>query len=104
MNWEYKIVSTPTGMVDLEVELAALGSLGWEAVGVTSSDKTIGLNEIVVLLKREAPGYPPHDNTAAVWAKDPSGRFEQRFWDGLRWTDHVSSGGKPDRDYPNVRA
>jgi hypothetical protein len=26
------------------------------------------------------------------WYPDPSGRHEQRFFDGVRWTDHVSDG------------
>jgi hypothetical protein len=28
------------------------------------------------------------------WYPDPSGRNEQRFYDGARWTDHVASGGQ----------
>ncbi|HEX5588492.1 MAG TPA: DUF4328 domain-containing protein [Acidimicrobiia bacterium] len=29
----------------------------------------------------------------AHWAADPSGRHEHRYWDGTRWTDHVSDQG-----------
>lgn len=29
----------------------------------------------------------------AGWYDDPSGRFEHRFWDGDRWTEHVGSRG-----------
>jgi Protein of unknown function (DUF2510) len=32
-----------------------------------------------------APAAPPG------WAPDPLGRFELRFWDGEKWTAHVSS-------------
>ncbi len=35
---------------------------------------------------------------APAWYQDPTGRFEQRYWDGARWTDHVSTGGKPTVD------
>lgn len=28
------------------------------------------------------------------WHADPMGRFEYRYWDGTRWTDHVSRGGQ----------
>ncbi len=35
---------------------------------------------------------------APAWYKDPTGRYEQRYWDGARWTDHVSTGGKPTVD------
>jgi hypothetical protein len=31
---------------------------------------------------------------AASWYPDPTGRHEQRYWDGTRWTDHVSTGGQ----------
>ena len=34
-----------------------------------------------------APPAPP------VWHRDPSGRHELRYWDGVRWTEHVSSAG-----------
>ncbi len=30
----------------------------------------------------------------AGWYPDPSGRFEQRYWDGAAWTEHVVSGGQ----------
>ena len=32
--------------------------------------------------------------TSAEWRRDPYGRYEQRFWSGTAWTDHVSTGGK----------
>lgn len=31
--------------------------------------------------------------TPAQWAADPGGRHELRYWDGARWTDHVSDRG-----------
>jgi uncharacterized protein YxjI len=30
----------------------------------------------------------------AAWHADPLGRHELRYWDGQRWTDHVSSNGQ----------
>lgn len=32
--------------------------------------------------------------TAPGWYPDPTGRFEHRFWDGQRWTDHVGANGQ----------
>lgn len=29
----------------------------------------------------------------AGWHQDPTGQFEQRYWDGTQWTEHVSSAG-----------
>jgi uncharacterized protein YxjI len=34
------------------------------------------------------------------WYPDPFGRHELRYWDGARWTEHVSSHGRPATDQP----
>ena len=36
----------------------------------------------------------------ANWYKDPSGRFELRYWNGTVWTEHVATGGKQSVDPP----
>jgi uncharacterized protein YxjI len=36
--------------------------------------------------------------TPAQWYADPYGRFELRYWDGERWTDHVSTNGATSAD------
>ena len=33
----------------------------------------------------------------AGWYADPGGTFEQRYWDGTRWTDEVMTGGRQSR-------
>jgi hypothetical protein len=38
------------------------------------------------------PGPPP-PASPPVWAPDPHGRHDLRYWDGSVWTDHVSTGG-----------
>ncbi|WP_370288203.1 phospholipid scramblase-related protein [Nocardioides sp.] len=35
-----------------------------------------------------------------AWLPDPFGRFEQRYWDGEEWTEHVSTDGRADTDPP----
>ncbi len=32
------------------------------------------------------------------WSADPSGRHELRYWDGMRWTEHVSDHGVTRRE------
>lgn len=32
-------------------------------------------------------------SAAAGWLADPSGRYQLRYWDGLAWTEHVSTNG-----------
>ncbi len=36
----------------------------------------------------------------ANWYPDPSGRHELRYWDGERWTEHVSDHGRQSTDAP----
>lgn len=35
------------------------------------------------------------------WYPDPTGRFENRYWDGQEWTEHVARGGEETTDPPN---
>jgi uncharacterized protein YxjI len=41
--------------------------------------------------------FPP---VAADWYPDPYGRHEVRYWDGVVWTEHVSSHGRQSIDPP----
>jgi hypothetical protein len=45
---------------------------------------------------QDAPEVP------ANWYKDPSGRFELRYWSGSQWTEHVSTAGKQSTDPPRA--
>jgi hypothetical protein len=36
---------------------------------------------------------PQQPLPAAAWYADPTRRFELRYWDGTRWTEHVGRGG-----------
>ncbi|MDA2944051.1 MAG: DUF2510 domain-containing protein [Actinomycetota bacterium] len=51
-----------------------------------------------------APAPTPAPASAAAapagWYADPSGRFELRYWDGGRWTEHVSRRGQQFTDPP----
>src|SRR5690606_29323812 len=40
----------------------------------------------------------------AGWFRDPLGRYEHRYWDGARWTEHVGSAGQQTIDAPVVVA
>jgi hypothetical protein len=40
-----------------------------------------------------APSQP-----GGAWQPDPAGRHELRWWDGGRWTENVSDGGRPGVD------
>ena len=36
----------------------------------------------------------------AGWLVDPSGRYDQRYWSGSEWTEHVTKAGVPGTDPP----
>ena len=40
------------------------------------------------------PAIPqqPTGPVPASWQDDPTGRYPQRYWDGLKWTEHVANG------------
>ena len=41
---------------------------------------------------------PASNGQLASWFADPSGRHELRYWDGMRWTEHVSDRGAVGQD------
>jgi hypothetical protein len=50
-----------------------------------------------------APSNPPSlasvpPPPAAIWASDPSGRHQYRWWDGTTWTAYVADNGKESQD------
>jgi hypothetical protein len=47
-----------------------------------------------------APAAASVPTTPAGWYPDPSGRFEMRYWDGDKWTEHVSRQGQTYTDPP----
>ena len=49
------------------------------------------------------PEFPPPPLLDQGWYADPTGRYEARFWDGQKWTGHISHYGATGKD-PIVRA
>jgi len=43
--------------------------------------------------RRKADAKAPGIDVPAGWLADPTGRHEQRYWDGSAWTKHVFDGG-----------
>ncbi|HTT92635.1 MAG TPA: DUF2510 domain-containing protein [Acidimicrobiales bacterium] len=76
---------------------AARGALpGRSATASSSQEGTSGDNShppdaaatAAPLTPAAPPALPP-----AMWAADPSGRHQLRYWDGAAWTDYVSDDG-----------
>lgn len=113
---------TATEHADLAMQLTTLSTQGWMVVNIVSTG-----TDLIAYLSRSkdrtstpaasqsaatsdtgwassttsASGTTP--STAAIpanWYKDPSGRYEYRYWDGDKWTDDVSRAGVPSKDPP----
>lgn len=99
--WQYLSISVGSSdHAGLRARLDTLGALGWEAVGVSNNDPTIGMNTIIVLLKRWVEPWPAPDEVAPGWKPDPTSRFPLRWWDGSRWTEGVHRDGQTLVDFP----
>jgi len=46
------------------------------------------------------PAVIGHSGIPAGWMVAPSGRFDQRYWSGTEWTEHVTRDGEPGTDPP----
>jgi hypothetical protein len=84
------------------IELEQSGA-GWTVVGPKAlvtwvEEMARGRPQAPVgLLAKVAPAPAPQA-PPATWAADPAGRHELRYWDGTRWTEHVSDRGATARD------
>ncbi len=50
-----------------------------------------------------SPHLPPPPLLDPAWYPDPTGRYEARYWDGRKWTSHISHYGATGAD-PLLRA
>jgi hypothetical protein len=48
--------------------------------------------------RQQAPDAPAVASVPAAWHPDPIGRHELRYWDGSRWSQHVSDAGVQSTD------
>jgi hypothetical protein len=80
--------------------------------GASAPDRTVALDDegepIAPPVSTPAPPPPPPSTapaplapgTPADWMPDPTGRFEHRYWDGARWTEHVVANDQQTTDQP----
>jgi len=105
----------------LAAELTRKSAEGWEVVSITTTSdgrfcaflrrpvtqRTAAASAPTPVVASE-PGYGAATTTTAAaqpavpaaWYKDPSGRFELRYWNGSTWTEHVARGGQQFTDPP----
>jgi H+/Cl- antiporter ClcA len=49
--------------------------------------------------KRSITQLADAQQQSGLWYADPTGRFASRYWDGTRWTEHVSDGSTTTTDH-----
>jgi len=95
-----KKVSAPTPVAAQPTPSPANEPSGWapssstQNVNPSAAQTSLAATVAVPTTTSNAPKVP------ADWYKDPAGRYEYRYWDGTKWTEHVSRGGKVFSDPP----
>jgi len=113
----------------LAAELTRKSAEGWEVVSITTTadgrfcaflrrpvaqrtTATVAAATSAPTTTASDPGYgaaaastssttsTANPSVPAAWYKDPSGRYELRYWNGTAWTEHVARGGQQFTDPP----
>lgn len=98
------VASTPTAVTPEPATPASSTGAGWalQPDSASSSATSSSAATATPAAATPAASTPAASSAAAPagWYADPSGRFELRYWDGGRWTEHVSRGGTQYTDPP----
>ena len=81
---------------------------GSEVVAFLSRDTVTNSSPTLASTQTSTPAATPATTTSpaatptvpADWYKDPAGRYDYRYWDGTKWTEHVSRAGTVHKDPP----
>lgn len=76
---------------------APSGASVWQSAGTASS---AGFATVQSAQSQPTTAGGAVPSVPANWYKDPSGRFEMRYWNGNEWTEHVATAGKQSIDPP----
>lgn len=90
-----------TESVGKEID-AVLASLPNATAGLTAPATTAGSTTVSSASTIQSLANTGATVTPAAWHPDPYRRFEQRYWDGSAWTEHVVSGGRRSIDPPSA--
>lgn len=87
------VTGTPAGRVLVAHPLASVArrSVGWFALaGIGAVLFVVGVVLLIVgAVRRGNSRVPAFATASAGWYPDPSGSRRWRYWDGIRWTEHV---------------
>ena len=77
-------------------EPADAGEVGWGMQSETSASAP----DAAEISTASSSSTAAASAAPAGWYADPSGRFELRYWNGNKWTEHVSRAGQQSTDPP----
>ncbi len=83
-------------------EPAAAGGVGWGMQSDVSTSSADAASSSVASGTASSSSSTASSAASAPagWYADPSGRFELRYWNGDKWTEHVSRAGQQSTDPP----
>lgn len=109
---QYYVTRTAQAVAAFDALAADLWHDGWQPSGVGRFWHDVRFRRVVSepRARTEAPRRPDLGATVGPsearsgsgarpdWYPDPTRRFEYRYWDGARWTEHVSRAGARSTD------
>ena len=81
-------------------EPADAGGVGWGMQSENSSSVASTATSSSASTSDSSSTAASTSAAPAGWYADPSGRFELRYWNGVKWTEHVSRAGQQSTDPP----
>lgn len=94
-GWSVVSIVTASGELSAILSREIVTEAGWAAAHPTpqpaAQQTTYTAQASAQPVAQQATAQP---SVPAQWAADPRGRYDLRYWDGTRWTEHVSRGGQ----------
>ncbi|MEI6621729.1 MAG: DUF2510 domain-containing protein [Actinomycetes bacterium] len=88
----------------IDQTIAQLNAFKAEIIREGGSERRTSRTEVDEIAETPVRAIPtktaPPPPMPPMWATDPYGRHEHRYWDGSSWTEHVSNAGAVSTDAP----
>jgi len=99
-GWEVvSITTTPEGRYCAFMRRLTTATSTSSASASSSSQSSAGF-AAATPVGSDATASAVNPSVPAAWYKDPSGRYELRYWNGTAWTEHVARDGRQFTDPP----
>jgi hypothetical protein len=99
-GWEVvSITTTPEGRYCAFMRRPTTGSSAASSSSPSSTPSSAGF-AAATGVGGDSAATAVNPAVPAAWYKDPSGRYELRYWNGTAWTEHVARDGRQFTDPP----